>query len=297
MTARKISLGAPYRWLGEALAMCRAQPRVLSGAASLLLLVALLPSMLQVVLETALRPSINGQLALQAFFSLLSLVLFPPAVGGFYRLAHCLHAGRPANAFDLFAVYRDAGAARQLIVTNLIFVVASLVLLLGLALAVGGEPLLEFLRAMATLKPGATGLPPFPDGLLPLVAVLLIIAVVILTAQGLAMAHVAISGAPPLPAIGAGFGVALRNIGALLLFCLPLAVVALVVVLAFAVVAVLVGAMLSVINPMLAALLIVPVSMVLVLLVYALMFTFFYHAWRDTLASTEAVQDDHQIVA
>jgi hypothetical protein len=297
MTARKISLGAPYRWLGEAFAMCRAQPRIVFGAASLLMMVALLPSLLQLLLEAALQPSATARLVLQALFSVASLIVFPPLVGGFYRLVHALHQGRPASPLDLFAMFRDTGAARQLIFANLSFILISIVLLVGPALAFGGEDLLGFLRAMATLQPGATALPPFPDGLMSLMAVLLIVALVIMTAQGLATAQIAVTGTPPFAAIGAGFGVALRNVGAFLLFYLPLAVLALVVALVFILVAVLVGAMLSVISPMLAAVLVAPLSLLLVLLAYALMFTFFYHAWRDTLGSDEITQDDHQIVA
>ena len=297
MTARKISLGAPYRWLGESFAMCRAQPRVVFGAASLLMLVALLPSMLQLLLEAALRPSMTVRLALQALFSVVSLVVFPPIVGGFYRLVHALYAGRPASALDLFSVFRDTSAARHLIFTNLVFILVSVALLLGMAFAFGGEPLLEYMRALAALQPGATELPPFPDGLLTLMAAMLILALVVVTAQGLATAHIAVSGALPFAAIGAGFGAALRNIGAFLLFYLPLAVLGLLVALAFVLVAVLVGAMLSVISPMLAAVLVAPVSLLLVLLMYALMFTFFYHAWRDTLGSDEVIQEDHQLVA
>jgi len=297
MTAGKVSLGAPYRWLGEAFAMCRAQPRVVFGAASLLMLVALLPSMLQLLLEALLHPSVAVGWALQALFSVVSLMVFPPMVGGFYRLVHALHEGKQANAMDLFAVFQDAGAARRLIVTNLVFILISIVVLLGLATAFGGEQLLGFLRAMAMLQPGATEMPPFPDGLLTLMAVLMIVAMVIMTAQGLATAHVAVSGATPFAAVGAGFGMALRNIGAFLLFYLPLAVVALVVALVFVLVAVLVGAMLSVVNPMLAAVLVAPLSLLLVLLMYALMFTFFYHAWRDTLGSDQVIPPDHQIVA
>lgn len=297
MTMKKVSLGGPYRWLGESFAMCRAHPRVLFGAGSLLMLVALLPSMLQLLLEAALHPSASVGWALQALFSLVSLILFPPVVGGFYRLVHALHAGQPANAFELFAVFRDATATRHLIVTNLVFILVSIVLLLGVALAFGGEALLEYLRALAALQTGATALPPFPEGLLPLLVVLLILGLVIMTAQGLATAQVAISGISPFAAIGAGFAVALRNIGSFLLFYLPLALVAFIAMLAFVLVAVLLGAMLSVVNPMLAAVLIAPVSMLLVLLMYALMFTFFYHAWRDTLGSDEITPSDHQIVA
>jgi hypothetical protein len=297
MSVKTVSLGAPYRWLGESVALCRAHPRVIFGAAFLLTLVALLPSLLQLLLETALKPSITTLWILQGLFTIITLVVFPPIIGGFYRMAHALHEGRPSNAMDLLAVFQDSVATRQLIVTNLIFVLLSIVLVLGLAYAFGGQDLIEFLRAMSALQPGARELPALPDGLLPLLSALMILIMVIMTAQGLANAQVALSGSLPFAAVGAGFGLALRNIGSFLLFYLPVAVVAFVLVLVAVLVAALVGMMLSVISPLLAAALFVPLSLVLVVLLYALMFTFFYFAWRDTLCSVATVQPDHQLAA
>lgn len=298
MTVKTISLGAPYRWLGAAFATCRAHPRVLLGAASLLLVVALLPTLVQVLLEAALRPSPAARAVIQALFTILALILFPPVVGGFYRIVHALHEGRPAHAFELFAVFQDGAATRRLITANLVFVLVSIVVIVGLAFGFGGQELLDFLRTMATLKPGATALPPLPPGLLPLICVLLILALVIMTAQGLATAQVALSERMPLPAVGDGFKVALRNIGALLLFYVPVAVLGFIVAMVFVLVAALLGAMLSVASPVLAAVLIAPLTLVLVLVFYGLMFTFFYHAWRDTLGSAaSSVQPGHQIAA
>ena len=297
MSVKTVRLGAPYRWLGESVALCRAHPRVIFGAAFLLTLVALLPSLMQLLLETALKPSITVLWLLQGLFTIIGLVVFPPMVGGFYRLAHALQTGRPANAMDLLTMFQDGVATRRLIVTNLVFVLVSIVLVLGLAYAFGGQDLIEFLRAMSALQPGARELPPLPDGLLPLLSALMILVMVIMTAQGLAAAQVALSESLPFAAVGAGFGVALRNIGSFLLFYLPVAVVAFVLVMVAVLVAALVGMMLSLIHPLLAAALFVPLSLVLVVLLYAVMFTFYYFAWRDILCSDATIQTDHQLAA
>jgi len=295
MTVNTVSLGSPFRWLAEAFAMCRAHTRVLFGAASMLFLVALLPSVAQILVETALQPSVAVRGLIQAVFTVLALLVFPPVVGGFYRIVHALHEGRPARASDLFALFQDGPAARRLIVTNLIFVTVSLLVIIGLAAVVGGQELFEFLRAAAVLKPGATELPPLPDGMLVLISVLMIVALLIMTAQGLATAEVAVTGRSPLAAAAAGFKLALRNLGTLLLFYLPVAVIAFVGFMILALVAALVGGMLSLASPLLAALVLVPLGMLFVLVLYALMFTFFYHAWRDTLGAGVAVPPEHQI--
>jgi hypothetical protein len=297
MTARTIGLGAPYRWLSAAFTICRAHPRALLSAALVLTLVALVPTLLQLLIETALRPSDTVRTIIQIFFMVVPLVIFPPLVGGFYRLVHALHSGRPAEPLDILAVYQEPLAARRLIVTNLIFTLISIGVVVGLAYSFGGAELLEFLRAMATLQPGATEFPPVPAGLLPLLSALSILIMVIVTAQGLATAQVALSGSAPLAAIGSGFAVALRNIATFLLFYLPAVVVGFLIIMAFVMVAALIGMVLSVVSPMLAAALLMPLGLVAVVVLYALMFTFFYHAWLDTLGSSPAIPDEHQLIA
>jgi len=128
-----------------------------------------------------------------------------------------------------------------------------------------------------------------------LISVLMIVALLIMTAQGLATAEVAVTGRSPLAAAAAGFKLALRNLGTLLLFYLPVAVIAFVGFMILALVAALVGGMLSLASPLLAALVLVPLGMLFVLVLYALMFTFFYHAWRDTLGAGVAAPPEHQI--
>jgi hypothetical protein len=298
MTVNTVSLGTPYRWLGEAFAACRAHTRVLLGAASLLVLVSLLPSLLQLLIEAALQPSLPARLVLQAVFLLIGLVLLPPVTGGFYRLLHALDQGQAATPGDVFAVFRDGATARRLIVTNLLFVLATIVVVVGLALAFGGTALVDYLRALSALQPGATTLPAFPSGLFSLLSVLAILAMVITTAQQLAAVQVALSERTPLAAAGDGLLVALRNIGAWLLFYLPLAVLGFVAMVVVALVVGLVGVMLSAVSPTMAGIVLVPVFLLLMLVMYALLFSFYYRAWRDTLgAGTLPATSDHQIAA
>ena len=298
MTAKKIDLAAPYRWLGEAFGLCRAHPRVLFGAGCLLTLVALLPSLLQMLIEAALQPSLPTRLVLQALFLVIGLVLLPPVSGGFYRLLHALHEGRPAMATDVFAVLRDSDAARRLIITNLFFVLLAVTLVVGLALAFGGAALFEYFRAMAALQPGATQLPALPPGLFWLISLLVILALVITTGQQLAAAQSALSTRAPLAAAGDGLRVALRNIGAWLLFYLPLGLLGFIAMVIVVLVVGLVFTLMSAINPMLAGVLLVPVFVLLMLVMYALMFAFYYLAWRETLGGEATpAPSGHQIAA
>lgn len=299
MEKPQITLSTPYRWLGEALAMCRQHPAAFMGAASVLLLLGLLPAILQRVAASILPQTLFLQLLVYVLFSLL---LLPPIVGGFYRLTHSARQGKAVTMWDLFPILSDGPAARRLVGTNLVFFFLLLLFVVAPVVALGGAQLTAFLAALAALQPGATQLPTMPSGLVPLLVGAALVTLVINTAKELALAQASLGDRSPLAATADGFKVALRHAGAFLLFYLPVAALAFLGFMALALVAVLIGAVLSLISPMLTYLLIVPVAVGVGLAYYAIVFAFFYSAWRDTLAEGEpdiaSVQDTtHQIEA
>ena len=273
-------LATPYRWLGEALALCRAHVSLFLFAAAAMLLVSLLPAILERVAASLLPQTLIVQMVVYALFSLLIL---PPLTGGFYRLARATQQGRPAQPRQLFEVFEDGAAARRLVQTNLVFF---FILLLGVIMpvaAIGGEPLAAYLRELATLQQGAQTLPTMPEGSAALLSGAMLLALLINTAKELAMCEASLTERSPFAAVGDGFRVAFSHAAAFLLFYLPVAVLAFVGFLIFAMAAVLLGAALSLISPALTYLLIVPVAVAVGLGYYALVFAFFYRAWQDTL--------------
>ena len=89
----------------------------------------------------------------------------------------------------------------------------------------------------------------------------------------------------------------MRNIGAFLLFYLPVAVIGFVVMLIVGLIAGLLAMLFALISKVLAVLVLLPLVLGMVLLLYALMLGFFYRAWRDTLggASIAPAEPQHQI--
>ncbi len=284
MEKPQITLSTPYRWLGEALVMCRQHPAAFMGASSVLLVVGLLPTILQRVAASILPQTLILQALVYVLFSML---LLPPISGGFYRLAHAARQGKAVTMWDLFPILSDGPAARRLVGTNLIFFFLLLLFVVAPVVALGGKELVAFLAAVAALQPGATQLPTMPAGLAPLLVGAALVMLLINTAKELAMAQASLGDRTPLAATADGFKVALRHAGTFLLFYLPMAALAFLGFLAFALVAVLIGAMLSLISPLLTYLLIVPMAVVVGLAYYALVFAFFYSVWRDTLAEGE----------
>ena len=265
---------APWRWLQQATALLRARPRIMAGATALLLAVALAPSVVQLALASA-SPALAQVLAL-----LLSLLLYPPAVGGYFRRVHARANGAEPAPSGLFSIFSDAPAVRRLVVSNLVFVSGALLLVSALTWLLGGEALLQFLQAMTAVKPGGK-LPALPPGALPLVLALLLLGAALVTAQGLAYAEVALGQRAPLAAIGAALRATLRNYGVLLLFYVPVVVLGFLLFMLVALAAVLLGSLLALLSAALAPLVVLLCSLLVAIALYALLFTFFYFAWRE----------------
>jgi hypothetical protein len=271
---------APWRWLQQATVLLRAQPRVIGGATALLMAVALAPSVVQLALVSA-SPALAQALAL-----LLSLLIYPPAVAGYYRVLHAVAQGQQPLPSAVFSVFSDGVAVRRMVIANLIFVCSALLLLMLMAWALGGEALMAWFQQVTALQPGATSVPALPGGALPLAVAVLLLGAALVSAQGLAYAELALGARPPLPAIGAALRLVARHFGLLLLFYLPAAVMGFLAFMLVALVAVLLGTMLAVVSAALPSLLILLMSLLLAMAMYALMFAFFYFAWRELLGES-----------
>ena len=279
---------AAFRWLSGAFDLVRRKPGALFGAGAVLVGFALLPSMLQLATQSV---SPEAAAWLQWPFTLLGLVLMPPVLGGFFRMLRTFDAGGVPAVGTLWSVFSEPATARRLIACNLLFVLATLAALVALAGALGGQEVLEYVRALSTVKPDATpaDLPPMPDGMLPLVGTMLLVGLFVTTAQQLAAAHIALADAPLGAATRFGAMGTLRNAIAFGLLYAVLLVLGLVAAgIGMAVVALVFMAM-AVVSKALAVLVVGALMMFLLTVMYALMLAFFYCAWRALAGAGPAV--------
>lgn len=286
MTARSVSMAAPFRWLMKALDAGRRQPRALFGGFALLLAVGMVPSVLQLAAQALLPASPGLLMVIYGAVIGLSLVLMPPLSGAAFRLLHDCEAGRPAAATDIFNGYRDRAFAVRMVLTSLLMLLAYLVVILLLFTVVPGKEFFSelFVRAAATPpggQPDMTGMPPLPPSFLLWLLAASALAVVLGNAYMLAFAQAAMAGQGPLGAVGSGVAGTLRNLLPLVGFFIVAMVVGFVLVLIFAVLVGLVAALLGVVSPVLAMAVIAPIYLAVMLVMYVVMFGFFYHAWRD----------------
>lgn len=288
---RTASLGTPYRWLGEAGTLLRRNPGALVGGSGLLLAIALLPSVLQLLLQQVAPGAGAG--AASVVFSLLGLVLMPPALGGFFRLLRAVDQGAPAAPSAVTAMFRDGPVALRLIACNALFALLTLAVLAGVVALVGSDELLGYVRQLASIKPNATpaDVPAMPPGTLPLVGLMLLVALFVTTAQQLAAAQIALAGRAMLAASGDGVAATLRHLPALLLFFLPVLLVATLLTLLAALVASVIVLALGMLSPVLATLALVVVALLVLVPMYALLLAFFYCAWRELFGGARRSTD------
>ena len=286
MTSRTVSMGAPFRWLMKAVDVGRRNPRALFGGFALLLVVALIPSVVQMVAQSLLAESPQLVLAVYLVTILASLVIMPPLTGSAFRLLHACETGQPAAASDIFDGYRDGGFALRMILTAVLVTLAYL-LLAGLLYVVmpGKEFMIElFSRSMATPpggQPDMSGMPPFPPSFLLWMLGAFAVLLVLTHAYLLAFGQAALAGQGPADSVLAGFKATLRNVLPFLGFTLVAMVVGFVLVLILAIVVGLFAAVLMAVSPVLAGVVLLPVYLGLMLVMYVVMFGFYYHGWRE----------------
>src|SRR5690606_22050755 len=106
---------AGWSWLKQAIHLGRGNPRAVFGAVALLALVAMLPSLVQVVLQSALGLGTTGTMAVMAASTLVMVVVYPLLIGGVLRVIDAAEHGRPVHATALFDTFRAGNDAGRLV--------------------------------------------------------------------------------------------------------------------------------------------------------------------------------------
>ena len=296
MTARTVSMGTPFAWLMKAIDVGRRNPRALFGGFALLLLISLIPTVVQMVLQTVLADSPVLMWSLYGLVMLASVLAMPPLTGAAIRLLHACETGQPAGALDVFDGYRDSGFALRMVLTSLLLF-AFYVLIMGLlfALMPAKEMIIEvFSRSMAVPpggQPDMSGLELDPASLPWLFLWMVGAMAVMFTAmhvQLLATTHAALSGQGPVASLLSGIQGTLKNVLPLTGFTLAMLVIGFVVMLVVALVLDLLAVVLTLVSPVLAGVVLLPAYLLAILIAIVVLYGFYYHAWREIFGETAA---------
>lgn len=287
MTLRANGPLAGLQWLKRGFDTARRNPRAIFGGAAVLAVAWLLPNLVQLLLQAALRPGPLGTNAIAALTTLLAIALLAPLIGGYLRVIDASEHGRPALASDIFSAFRARQGSQRMVGFALLVMLLQLGLL-SLLFGVfreGVEALAGWSTRVTELLSGATPgkpvqLPPPPEGLGGFLGLGSLGALFLSSVFAIGMGQVVFAGRRVGGALADGLLGTLRN----LLPLLVLAVLAFALLMGIGLVAVVVVAVLSMIHPMLAALVFLPLYMLFLLAAYALMFGVMYQLWRDVAA-------------
>lgn len=296
MSPNAVGVAAPFRWLGKAFDVGRRNPKALFGALALVMAVVFALSLLQMLMQAGTGGSVTALAAVMAVSTVIGWLVTPLLFGGVFRVLDAVERGQPVRASDVFNAFGPGQGRQRLVLTNLVFSLAYLALLalflltpLGqffreyfaivLATPVGGEPdQAALLALMQGTSPGAFLWLP----------VLVMLVGAWMHASMLGLATAALCEASVAECVVAGLLAMLRNV-------LPLLVISVVVtfvgfLLAF-VLALLLGllvGLLSMISPLLGMAVMLPALGLLAIAIYALMFGFYYHGWREIFGEADA---------
>ncbi|MFS8138494.1 MAG: hypothetical protein ACMG50_10255, partial [Thermomonas sp.] len=173
MTTRAVKPGRGWGWLQQAINLGRHNPRAIFGAAALMALVALIPSVLQIVLQLVFKENPTATMAVMAITTVLSMVVTTLLIGGLLRVIHAAENGQPTHATAIFDTFRDRHLRGRLIGFGVLMMVIYLGVFIAVISLFGGD----FMRwywelitsAQAMQAAGGAVAPPnmadVPDGL------------------------------------------------------------------------------------------------------------------------------------
>ena len=282
MTTRAMGPAAGWDWLKQAVNLGSRNPKAIFGAAVILMLFALLPTVLQLLLG-AQSPGV--MLGLMGFSLLYSIVVMSPLLAGFVRVIHAAESGQPVRPAGIFDVFRIPGLALQVTGLMLLLVVMGIVLFGAIALAFGAQFMTDMAAVMAAAQSAAPGaapvMPAMPDGIGALLALLVLAGLLFNGVYAISLGQVALTSRGVGGALADGMVGTFKNALPLLVLLVLVIVLGL---LALILVALLVGVLMFVgglVHPALAIALAAPVYLAAMLMVYVVMVGTMYFMWRD----------------
>ena len=113
MTTRAVSPGSGWRWFRQAINLGRNNPKAVFGAVALLAVIALIPSVIQLVLQYGLGLGPEAVMTVIGLTTVASILVYPLLIGGLLRVIHAAENGQPTHATAIFDTFHaDNGRGR-----------------------------------------------------------------------------------------------------------------------------------------------------------------------------------------
>lgn len=302
MTTRAVSPGSGWRWFRQAINLGRNNPKAVFGAVALLALVALIPSVIQLVLQYGLGLGPQAVMMVVALTTLLSVLVYPLLIGGLLRVIHAAENDQPTRATAIFDTFRPSGDRLRLVVFGVLMTAIYLGAFL-LVISLFGKDFMswywQLITAAQAQQAGGAALPPdamaLPEGFGRVMAIGSLVALFMGGVYAIGFGQVALGGRSVGAAFGDGLGGTLKNV-------LPIVVLAVLAVVAMFGLVLVVGILAAIlmlvgglVHKALGVILLVPIYLGMLLAIYVVMFGVMYFMWRDVCGeppAPEAPRDD-----
>ncbi|MEO6227250.1 MAG: hypothetical protein ABIO61_05265 [Thermomonas sp.] len=289
MTTRAVGASRGWGWLQQAINLGRNNPRAIFGAAGLMAIVALIPSVLQVVLQFVFKESPSAIVAVMAITTVLSMVVTALLIGGLLRVIHAAENGQPTHATAIFDTFRDGHLRVRLIG----FGVLMMVIYLGVFIAVislFGQDFMrwywELITSAQAMQAGGAAVPPpnladMPEGLGRIMAIGSLFALFMGGVYAIGFGQVALADRKVGEAFVDGLRGTIKNVLPIVVLAVVSVVGMLVLTLGVVLVAGIITLVVGAISKALAMVLLIPIYFGMILLLYVVMFGVMYFMWRD----------------
>ncbi len=297
MSTRAMGPGAGWRWLKQAINLGRHNPKAIFGAVALLALVALVPSLVQVLLQQGAGVAQETALMVVGAMTLAMIVVYPLLIGGLLRVIHASETGQPTRARALFDTFRAGHDAARLIGFGVLLTAIYIAVFVAVILSFGQESLSWYMQLLSTgMQADAPSqlpaLPELPAGLGTVMALGLLAGLFFGSVYAIGFGQVALGGRGVGAALADGVAGTLKNVLPIVL----LAAIAIVLLFALLLVVGLLGGLLALIGGLvhesMALLLLLPLYLGMLLVMYVVMFGVMYYMWRDVCGGEATVTGD-----
>lgn len=300
MTTRAVGIGSGIGWLKQAVNLGRNNPKAIFGAVALMAVVALIPSVLQLVLQYAFKANPEAIMVVVAVITLASVVIYPPMIGGVLRVVDAAEKGESTQATAVFEAFRaDNGRNRMIGFGLLMFAVYMIVFVLVISLF--GQDFMHWYFDVITKaqEAQASGQPPQLGALPPDFGTLMGIGSLFALFMGgvytLGFGQVALGGRGVVEALKDGVAGTLKNVLPIVVLTALAVVGMFALAIGFGLVAGVLMLVASAVSKALGMMLLVPLYLGLILVVYVVMFGVMYAMWRDVCGDGAVAPrvDDH----
>lgn len=297
MAAQSVSLSTMFGWIPEAFRMLRQGKGPLLAASLWMILVVVLisaPIFVYMGFSGAFNPqTANAYLArstfwvIEAFVILISVLVHPALIAGWYRLIGATAVGTPGRGRDIFAPFADAALWGRCLRVALIGIAAVAVLFCAMLLPFASQ-FFAFQHAaqanQAAIAAGMAGIPvTFPTAMFMAYIAFILLAIGVQSVATIALGEVAARPTPAATAMLESLQAIARNFFKLLLFNVCVGILFSALFMVILIPLVLIGVALAMISPILMLIVVGLGYLAMFLAMYPIMYVFFYLYWRDLL--------------